>query len=470
MRKFAGILILIPALLFLTVMVQAGEQTREAAERELRAVQEKIDSENLDWTAELNEILLNYTPEERTEYFLGLELPDNWQETWEANFTGEYMVKDSRDLPERFNWEDSGLITPPKSQGGCGSCWIFCAVGGLEAVYKIKHRIEYDLSEQYVLSCLSQGWGCDGGWMDRAYRFFQHTGVVAETSYYYMANDNVPCPDWDPPIVATLNSYESVLGSVTSIKTALLTGPVVSGFAVNGDFYGYSGGCYTHSGVTADLNHGVLIVGWDDNICESGGGAWRVKNSWGPNWGDNGYFWVRYGQCYIGSNASLLNIDDIDVVTIQGDTIMPGGDMCYPYSRQLVAGGGIMPYNWTVAGGGFPDGITLQPNGFIYGQPEQGGTFPVTVRVEDSSDSLFSTTRDYEFYFEPAMYGDADCNKIYNILDITYLINYKYKDGPVPTIEPGGDCNCSYDCNILDIVYLINYKYKNGPYPCQRGY
>jgi hypothetical protein len=64
--------------------------------------------------------------------------------------------------------------------------------------------------------------------------------------------------------------------------------------------------------------------------------------------------------------------------------------------------------------------------------------------------------------------GEADGIPPINILDIVYLINYKYKGGPIPTPYEfcNGDPNCDCDVNILDIVYVINYKYKSGSAPC----
>jgi hypothetical protein len=64
--------------------------------------------------------------------------------------------------------------------------------------------------------------------------------------------------------------------------------------------------------------------------------------------------------------------------------------------------------------------------------------------------------------------GEVNETPPINILDIVYLINYKYKEGPDPAPYPvcSGDPNCDCTVNILDIVYLINYKYKDGPLPC----
>jgi outer membrane protein assembly factor BamB len=61
--------------------------------------------------------------------------------------------------------------------------------------------------------------------------------------------------------------------------------------------------------------------------------------------------------------------------------------------------------------------------------------------------------------------GDVNGDEDVNILDIVFLINYKYKEGPAPEIFDSGDVNSDGEINILDIVYLINYKYKEGPEP-----
>ena len=61
--------------------------------------------------------------------------------------------------------------------------------------------------------------------------------------------------------------------------------------------------------------------------------------------------------------------------------------------------------------------------------------------------------------------GDANDDGGINILDIVFIINYKYKGGPAPEIFESADVNSDTIINILDIVYLINFKYKSGPEP-----
>lgn len=79
--------------------------------------------------------------------------------------------------------------------------------------------------------------------------------------------------------------------------------PKISGFS------SYGGG-YVLSGISTDPNkwtHGVLIVGWDDNLPYTGGkGAWIVKNSYGTEWGNDGYFTIAYGKAGIGSSLATV--------------------------------------------------------------------------------------------------------------------------------------------------------------------
>ncbi len=64
--------------------------------------------------------------------------------------------------------------------------------------------------------------------------------------------------------------------------------------------------------------------------------------------------------------------------------------------------------------------------------------------------------------------GDADNNGAINVLDIIYLIDYKFKSGPepLPYAICSGDVDCNCIVNVIDIIALIDYKFKDGPAPC----
>ncbi len=200
--------------------------------------------------------------------------------------------------PAVWDWREMNGVTPAKNQyepQHCGSCWSFSSVGQLESHIRIfDGRIE-DLSEQQILSCNTGGGDCDGGnpWM--AYEIFADPGAVTETCMPYQAQDTVSCDHYGCGIRGRI-SGTAVVGNedINSMKEALLTGPVtVSLWATTGFLY-YTEGCWTTDDLGYAANHSVLCVGWDDTQCD-GEGAWIIKNSFGEDWGMNGFGYVKFG-------------------------------------------------------------------------------------------------------------------------------------------------------------------------------
>ncbi|MBN1661498.1 MAG: protease inhibitor I42 family protein, partial [Anaerolineae bacterium] len=72
-------------------------------------------------------------------------------------------------VPAAYNWCDQGECAPVRDQGQCGSCWAFGTVGPLESAILIQDDVSRDLAEQYLVSCNTDGWGCDGGWWAHDY-------------------------------------------------------------------------------------------------------------------------------------------------------------------------------------------------------------------------------------------------------------------------------------------------------------
>ena len=253
---------------------------------------------------------------EATKYSLG-ELcgtvePENWQA--EGNWD-PINLRD--DLPARFDWRDYGGLTPIRNQGGCGSCWAFSAVGAVESELLIETGQSLDLSEQWLVSCTGAG-SCSGGWHYEALRYMRKAGswkdpcddngAVMETDFPYVAwNAPCDCP-YDHPYWIDSWAYVGTQWStptVEQLKEALYNyGPLSVTVYVNSAFQGYIGGVFNACS-NQNVNHAVVLVGWDDNLGPDG--VWIMRNSWGTGWGEDGYMKITYGCSKIGYAAVYTN-------------------------------------------------------------------------------------------------------------------------------------------------------------------
>jgi len=206
-------------------------------------------------------------------------------------------------VPSAYDWCSLGGCTAVRDQGNCGSCWAFGTVGPVESNILIKDAAARDLSEQWLVSCNTDGYGCDGGWW--AHKYFVSPGAVYESDFPYTATD-APCggPYTYHEKIASWayvgNSYS--VPSTDAIKQAIYDrGPVSAAVCVNTAFQLYSGGVFNPAISCTTMNHGIVLVGWDDSR-----GAWRLRNSWGPDWGEDGYMWIAYGKNRVGYAAAYV--------------------------------------------------------------------------------------------------------------------------------------------------------------------
>ncbi len=215
-------------------------------------------------------------------------------------------------LPASFDWRKKGKVTSIKDQGGCGSCWAFSTVGPFESLLKIKQKVSTDLSEQYLVSCNTDGWGCNGGWFAHDYHWKKkppsetRAGAVLEKAFPY-AEEDVACDGpYKHPYKLTGWRYvtnNKSVPSVAKIKEAIYRhGPVSVAVCVGPAFQAYKSGVFkTNETCSGVVNHGVVLVGWDDAKK-----AWILRNSWGTSWGQKGYMYIRYGTSKVGYAANYV--------------------------------------------------------------------------------------------------------------------------------------------------------------------
>jgi C1A family cysteine protease len=214
-------------------------------------------------------------------------------------------------VPDSVDWVKEGKVSDVKNQGQCGSCWSFSVTGALESAYAIKYDQMIELSEQQLVDCSTDygNNGCNGGLMDSGFEYVRDHGLTTESNYPYEASDG-SCQADNYKSVIKVKSYVDVQpNNEIELKKALAKQPL--SIAIEADqmaFQFYSHGVLKKSKCGTNLDHGVLLVGYGE---ENGTKFWKVKNSWGPKWGSEGYILLERtddesteGTCGVATTAS----------------------------------------------------------------------------------------------------------------------------------------------------------------------
>ena len=277
-------------------------------EGDLKAIQTAIDDTGTNWAA--GETSVSGLSWEEKKKLCGLkEFPE----------VEEGAKIEPRSYPPTFDWRyvnGTDWTTSIKDQGPCGSCWAFGSLAAMEAQNNIEENnlsIDLNLSEQFLLSC-SLG-SCDGWYLPSILNWLRDTGTVDEACFTYQADDTIPCSDVCPDCrdrTWKIKDWGWVHPSISNIKGYLLEAPLPTGMTVYEDFYYYEGDIYEHVWGSGLGGHLVTIVGWDDT-----NGCWICKNSWGTDWGEDGWFMIKYGECGIENDTAYL----VDVYRLQAPAV-----------------------------------------------------------------------------------------------------------------------------------------------------
>lgn len=209
-----------------------------------------------------------------------------------------------KSFDSRKEWPD--CIGAIRNQGDCGSCWAFSAVEVLADRYCISKKEHVVLSPQWLVSCDGTNSGCGGGVLPVAWKYLESHGVPLESCDPYKSGDNdesgkcdAKCDKFYKATAAKAYKHPA------AIQAAIMAnGPVQTGFTVYQDFMSYKKGIYVHKKGAELGGHAVKIVGWGQ---QKGVNYWVVANSWGTNWGMDGFFNIKWGQCGIDSDVIAGN-------------------------------------------------------------------------------------------------------------------------------------------------------------------
>ncbi|CAH8330213.1 unnamed protein product [Eruca vesicaria subsp. sativa] len=200
-----------------------------------------------------------------------------------------------------IDWRKSGFVSPVKNQGKCASSWVFSVTGALEAAYYRKYGTITLFSEQQILDCSNKYLeclsACRGGLPYDALSYVSSHALLSAAEYPYVARVGRCRADDSKPDIDVRYSSTSQRDPEDSLKQAVETvGPVSILLEVVNSFRFYKSGVYTTSdcgNLTEELNHAGLAVGY---AIENGVPYWIIKNSWGEEWGDKGYFKIEMGK------------------------------------------------------------------------------------------------------------------------------------------------------------------------------
>jgi C1A family cysteine protease len=327
----------------------------------------RVFSENVDKIYASNAMNKSYTlgitenadrtfNEWKIDHLNGFKKPELMAEKNRTRFSTPAGFKE----PDSVDWVAKGGVTSVKNQGTCGSCWTFSTVGALEGAMFVAGRTMTELSMQHILACDTGGQGCGGGLMDQAFDWVAQNGLPSLKSEPYLClnGDSTQCRDMTcsacekktgetcifgtcskipgsvcnkdglihhcecpsdqcfsngacaaakkPDLVLEVGDvvkHTDVDQSEDALEAAVAQQPVSVAIEADKDvFQHYTGGVLTNDACGSTLDHGVLAVGYGE---DNGQKYWKVKNSWGTSFGEDGYIRIAKGKASDGGECGI---------------------------------------------------------------------------------------------------------------------------------------------------------------------
>lgn len=435
-----------------TVAAQSSGPLRPAIETRLQMLQSELAQKG-------HSFEVGYSPamEKTITQLCGLVKPSQWRQQASFTATGAYLTA----IPSSFDWRDPllGGNTPVRDQGSCGGCWAFGTVGPLEILISAKCGRVENLSEQYLISCNENGWGCGGGWFAHDYHQWYvptsegetATGAVFESVFPYQAVD-AAC-NGPHSHLYKIDNWSYVAGytvpSPAAIKQAIQNhGPVAAGVCVGNAFQAYKSGIFDYNeSCSGDVNHAVTLVGWNDDLGLDNG-YWILKNSWGSAWGEGGTMRIRYGKSKVGYGANFIDFTNCAGVAPglacpQGKIITPG--TTYMGETTLDGANHVSAYNCTSRVESGPEKVyqvtTTNPGDLKVTLSNQSTNLDVFILSDCDPKSCRA------FGANTATYASAPAGTYYLVVDgsggAQGTYDLKATSGVVPSPPPAPTLNCS---------------------------
>merc|ERR1719502_159996 len=238
------------------------------------------------------------------------------------------LKKTEEALPDSLDWRDvegRSFLEPVMDQGDCGSCYVVSTMRMLSSRNKIRlsepDALPFSIS--FPLYCSEYNQGCDGGYAFLPSKWSEDVGLIPATCARYTSAGKceITCSEEEMGEKLRATNHHYVGGyyggaTASEIMKELQNGPVVVSLEPKSDLMYYQGGIYesTPDEVHQEwerVDHAVLLVGYGG---ESGRKYWILQNSWGPEWGESGYFRMARG----------INDSGVESIAVAADVIADG--------------------------------------------------------------------------------------------------------------------------------------------------
>ncbi|KAK9051653.1 hypothetical protein SSX86_028281 [Deinandra increscens subsp. villosa] len=281
-------------------MAQHGRVYKNDAEKEMRF---NIFKKNVKFIESFNsfenrsyKLAINKFADRTNDEFQAYKTGHRDSNDLKSHLSIKFKYENISEVPSSMDWREKGAVTEVKSQGpSCGSCWAFATIAAVEGITQLTTGKLISLSEQQLIDCNRNDAtnGCKGGNKENSFDYIAKNGINTEEAYPYHEADETCIAYQESVKAATITGYEVVPpNNETALLNAVSQQPISVAIDANGDeFRFYSKGVFTgYCGTT--LNHDVTIVGYGT---QDGMDYWLVKNSWGNEWGVNGYMMIQRG-------------------------------------------------------------------------------------------------------------------------------------------------------------------------------
>ncbi|KHN77447.1 Cathepsin W [Toxocara canis] len=222
---------------------------------------------------------------------LSMKLPEQFSD--DSSIT--YAKETGMPIPTYFDWRDKLKVTPVKDQGECNACWAFASASVVETLHAIKTNETTDLSEQQLIDCDVYSDGCRFGYPATAYLVAKRQGLLRESQLSYRGIKEATCPAESGSVF--VESIQKIKPNADAIADYVHNfGPVSVNLRITTPLYHYTTGIFRPNESECEASndyHVWTIVGFGVHGDQP---YWIIKNSWGTNWGEEGYVYFVRGE------------------------------------------------------------------------------------------------------------------------------------------------------------------------------